>query len=514
MLKNASTSSIKTAIDDDPRAYIAAKKLVEMVDDREELARRLERYFTRREMASDSVDWAEVVDFVREKFSGKPSDMELTKESSRKDAAFEEDESFKMVLKGFDAEVIDLNDPSKIRVVLYAKGAKVFDSPMPVPQEMHDKVIEEVVDYAARAAIDLYESEHNILGQGAGALEVKKAMSNPSCDFLESCNYESWYFQFKGTPYEQEATVLLEELINLRAAHAAKTELAGLVADKERLLSELDKFNMEMLKESKPPVQIMIIQAFSERKACETFDWVDGFIEKFKGHRLEPQVLMKIHALIETQEAIDLSLLRMQEEREVEEGVKKKMNALLVDKAKNEVRSKLPESGIEVAPEMANDIADLMEGVSFDEPLEPMMLEPSMSGLPMPAAEQPKAPVVPFGNPLSIDNMRASSRKYAEKEEDNSPFSVEDWGVELGKVHEGTDPAEVPAEDRIPFQKGEQVKLKKAIDVPGYDILDNTLPKGSIGWVNSEYDGHGDFLNVRFEGGTVLSVPCDMLAKG
>lgn len=63
------TQSIISKIDNDPRSYIGAKKLMDQTGDKIKLAEKLEIYFSRRDGINvDGVNWGKVVDFVYEKF--------------------------------------------------------------------------------------------------------------------------------------------------------------------------------------------------------------------------------------------------------------------------------------------------------------------------------------------------------------------------------------------------------------------------------------------------------------
>jgi hypothetical protein len=396
------------------------------------------------------------------------------------------EDGYTFTSQGYDATVLETDNPDVYHVQLSEGGAQVFEVDIPITLEGEEVLVDDVIDHAARAAIDMYESEKGTLGQGAEPLEIEAKMkrgqalvktSDCGCYWMESCNYSEWLMQLKGTPYEQQAIVLLEELIALQAPGATNTELATLKQQISQVQYELDQLNMERLKTAEPPQQILVIQAFKNlRVSFSGLDWVESFLESFKDHRLEPQAILKVKELIDLEAAIDVAGATEYETWDQQDEVRRQMDALLIEKTKSEVDQKLPQSGIEVAPEMANDIADLMEGISFEEPLEPIVARSA-------------------------------------QDDKKDPFEVEEFGTELGKGHGDLDPAEVPEDVRISFGPGSYVKLKNEVKVPLWGGASKVISKGTKGWVDSLWDGHGDRYYVRTEDGSLFSVDRDDLSK-
>jgi hypothetical protein len=98
--------------------------------------------------------------------------------------------------------------------------------------------------------------------------------------------------------------------------------------------------------------------------------------------------------------------------------------------------------------------------------------------------------------------------KRAEKEdkENDGEYEV----VELGQIHEGLDPAEVPLKD-FPFSIGDKVTLSKAFSMPIWGGGTTELAKGTKGVVRNLYDGHGDAFMVCTEDGQTYCIPTDYL---
>jgi hypothetical protein len=98
--------------------------------------------------------------------------------------------------------------------------------------------------------------------------------------------------------------------------------------------------------------------------------------------------------------------------------------------------------------------------------------------------------------------------KRAEKEdkENDGEYEV----VELGQIHEGIDPAEVPLKD-FPFALGDKVTLSKAFEMPIWGGGTTELAKGTKGVIKNLYDGHGDAFMVTTEDGQTYCIPTDCL---
>lgn len=387
------------------------------------------------------------------------------------------------IVEGYEVEVNETEDSSIYNVILAENGAQVFEMDVPINLEDDNLLIEDVINYAAKAAIDIFEAERDTLGEGAGALEIEANMKSKSqamyCYFLTSCDYEEWFGQMKGTPYEDQAYQLLSQLIELEIPQSTSNELEELYNKKKILQHELDVLNLERIKTSNDFKKVIIVEAVNENKytnrvGYSNLDWIEYFVEKFKDHRLEPQVILKIKELVDIHQAISIAESSENDIWDQREEIRNKMDLLSAEKAKNEIEERLPESGITIAPNMAVDLAELMEGVSFEEPLEPIV---------------------------------------AINKEDEDGFEKEDKFTELGEIHQGIDIAEVPEEERISFGPGNRIKLKRNIEVPMWGGITKEVKKDTVGWIDSVYDGHGERFFVRLEDGSLFSVSRNDLTK-
>jgi hypothetical protein len=106
----------------------------------------------------------------------------------------------------------------------------------------------------------------------------------------------------------------------------------------------------------------------------------------------------------------------------------------------------------------------------------------------------------------SNELTKIGKRAEKEKEENDGEYEV----VELGQIHEGIDPAEVPLKD-FPFAIGDKVTLSKAFEMPIWGGGTTELPKGTKGFIKNLYDGHGDAFMVTCEEGSTYCIPTEYL---
>jgi hypothetical protein len=105
-----------------------------------------------------------------------------------------------------------------------------------------------------------------------------------------------------------------------------------------------------------------------------------------------------------------------------------------------------------------------------------------------------------------LRDAKGKKSKRAEKEENDGEYEV----VELGQIHEGIDPAEVPLKD-FPFAIGDKVTLSKAFEMPIWGGGTTELAKGTKGTIKNLYDGHGDAYMVTCEEGSTYCIPTEYL---
>ena len=129
-------------------------------------------------------------------------------------------ETYSTLVSGFNVELVFNEDGQTADVELFEAGAPVWTTPIdltPFLNDDEDTYTEDLISAAAQAAVDLFESERETLGEGAEALTVEgKTMHKNS--FYRVLEWETWYMSFKGTVYQEQATELLENYLDLGAA--------------------------------------------------------------------------------------------------------------------------------------------------------------------------------------------------------------------------------------------------------------------------------------------------------
>lgn len=289
-----------------------------------------------------------------------------------------------LVLKGFDVVVQpSLEDGDNFEVTLMEGGNEVFNIVIPIPVDEDSEMAysEELINYAAQAAIDIYEADRDTLGQGAGAT-MKESMKKQAC--CVSSEWEDWYLKLKGTAYEEQAVTLLNQYVDSVYSNIdTDLELSNSHNEERRIEYELDMFNLERLKSVDPKQTIIIINA-SSKKACGFYDvsQIQEYMDKFKGCVLEGQAIAKMRELMEVKSKINNLYKSMSEKNDEGTELKAAMNELLLQCVQQGVIESAPSTGMESAPMMANDIAELMEGVDLHAPLEPMIARTKVATLP------------------------------------------------------------------------------------------------------------------------------------
>ncbi len=389
---------------------------------------------------------------------------------------------YETTLRGFDITVMPSpEEGDNFDVYLYEGGNNVYQTTVPLPEDEDGAIEEEeLINYAAQAAIDMYEAARNTLGQGAGATTARKvkAMHRQSC---ESGKWENWYTGLKGTPYEEQATTLLDQYISACYA-TTNEELRDAIADEDKILEELDRLNFERMKKADPRETIIVIgkkaqaqndasqvlgdmeiaeklrayfpyrkylskitdlwlqskgaelsdvygaimeleelkedlkakenkgldisdegdlaetdmmidylyaglnaepletenTVFSPKGASKTayfanVDDIQSYLDGFAGSPLEAQAVAKMKEYLENQVKIRNLQNSVSDGWKVRQDLEAAMEELALQQFQQGVIESAPSTGLESAPAMANDLAELMEGVDLQSPLEPMM---------------------------------------------------------------------------------------------------------------------------------------------
>ncbi len=379
-----------------------------------------------------------------------------------------------LVLKGFDVVVLPSEEEGdNFEVTLSEGGNEVYQVviPIPVDEDSDEAYSEDYIAYAAQAAVDIYEAGRETLGEGAG-VTMKEGRKKQACVTME---WEDWYLKLKGTLYEQQATVLLEQYMELSAPEddSFNQPATNFYADEERIYYELDVLNFERLKATDPNQTVIIINA-SKRTAYRLYSASDiqDFLDKFStcGGDLEIRAIAKVKELLDIRVLIQNQEVVGEDSWEKRQDLESAMNELLLQCIQEHAIESAPATGMGAAPAMAADIAELMEGVEIDAPLESMI---------------------------------AGKKGFEETEEEHL--------VELGEQHEGLDPAEIPLSDRK-FQEGDDVTFSEEYESTTFGGIPYSIPKGTKGTVDSLWDGSGDLvLVVLKDEGSVVRVPMSAL---
>jgi hypothetical protein len=404
-----------------------------------------------------------------------------------------------LVLRGFDAIVYPSEDPGdNFQVILSEGGNEVYDVsiPIPVDEDSDEAYSDDYIEFAAQAAIDWYEAGRGTLGQGAGATMQDTKPTTPSAPAPAapapaapkasrkragaSMEYEDWYMTLKGTKFEEQATVLMEQYMDLyhSAGDSQPSQLTQLYDQERAIMQELDRLNFERMKAADPNETVIVISASSNCKNITAYGLYDAesiqeYLGKFKHSPLEVQAIAKTKELMDVRTLIRNMEKSDSDDWEAQSDMRAAMDELLLQYIHQNALESAPDTGLESAPAMAADLAELMEGVDLNSPLEPMIA--GKQGL-----------------------------------EDVEP--VEDRAEELGDQHEYLDPAEVPLDDRK-FQEGDKVTFSKEYEDVGAGGAVSVVPKGTSAVVNSSWDGAGDLILVVLESGRVVRVPGSALSK-
>ena len=287
--------------------------------------------------------------------------------------------TFKYVVDGFDVELAPSeDDENSLFATIYELGNKVYEIEIPVEEDEEQAINSEpILDYAAQAAVDIFEASRNTLDQGAGAT-MKKNTSIDKKAYCVSPQWENWYAGLKGTAYEEQATQMLEQLMELSAPdHAgSETDTDKLYSQEMQILYELDVLNFERMKKHPAGQTVIIIQG-SRKVALYGVEAIEEYLEKFRGCSLEQEAISKIRELLDVRAAISNANQLDEDRWEQTRDLELAMQELAMQALQESVEATT--SPVEEFPQMAADIEDLMDGVTLEEPLEPMMIAKKMA---------------------------------------------------------------------------------------------------------------------------------------
>lgn len=392
------------------------------------------------------------------------------------------DKKFELKPQGFDVTVQPSDQGDQfLWAEVKENNADVFSADIPIPEVQPGESVQDVVPAVAQAAVDLLEGERNTLGWGAGALEVqgnKKMLIKQAC-LWEISSDEDWFMKFKGTQYEEIAYNLLKEKYNLSLENSQSELLAKLNKELDQIEYELTLLNLERMKSCPANKKIIIIQGALKRSWLGDTEMIQDFMDKFISTKFEIPVVKLVKKYLDLKDNIDRLHEAETDNYMALNEIRNKMSDLEMEALQANIDDILPVSGIDAYPNMANELAPLMEGVSIDEPLMPF-----------------NQPNQFFASKLAFEEVEPVEKRICEK----------------GLVHEGLDPAEVD-KDKFKFQVGDKVSLSKKLECSTVGGLSLTIEKGTSGKIWNDYDGCGDCYMVAFSDGMLLKVPTKHLKK-
>lgn|GEM_PF-3689660 len=452
-----------------------------------------------------------------------------------------------ILIKGFDAIVyVSEEEGDNFEVILAEGGNEVFQItiPIPVDEDSDAAYSEDLIQYAAEAAVDLYEAARGTLGEGAG---VTMKQSKRKRAYITS-QWEDWYMQLKGTPFEEQATQLLEQYIELEYPDTGvEDEFNSLYEQQRAIEKDLDLLNLQRLKSANPKQTVIIINASRKKASFYRASDIQTYLEKFKNcGALEIQAIAGIQELLIIKTKIKNLEGSLDDTWEQQRDLESAMEELLLQHIQQGAIEALPDTGMDAAPAMAADIAELMQTVDLDTPVEPMIARRR-------AQEESKF----YQNMIDAldygSNYEASGRHHTKEDVDewieengretakdlldwykNETFDqdvfggtqheasklkvakrkafeeVEEYLTELGEQHEGLDPAEVSLDDQK-FEIGDKVTFSKKFEDIGHAGVMDEISSGTSAIVESLWDGQGDCFLVALESGRVVKAPVSVL---
>ena len=391
------------------------------------------------------------------------------------------DQEYTMLLFGYDVAIVPSDmGPDYFYVTLHELGAEVFGEDIPIPPIQPNETNEESINNVAQTAIDMFESQRGTLGEGAGAMEasVKKLA------FMWQRDMESFYMKLKGTPYEEMAYNLIERYYEVEVEEAAYVDAASDErAECANIEHQLKMLNLQRMQMSKADTKVIIIQATYKESWIGDAEEIQRFLDKFISSPLEGSVVKLISSYLDLKEVIRKQEMGIEDFWESRSDIRSQMESLEMEALQVNVVEKIPTSGLDAFPAMGEEIAELMDGVAMDEPLEPMS-----------------------------DLMPFTAGKDPEEEDEFIP--VEDRIEELGEFHKGLDVAEVIPPENKSFEIGDEVKLSKEFEVFNVAGALTVLSKGALGVVESLGDGTAENYVVRFlEDQVCIPIPSKILTK-
>lgn len=452
-------------------------------------------------------------------------------------------DTYTLLIRGFDVVIEPSDETDSYHVTVSEGGSLGWEVDVPIDlEQITQSGIEDSEDldgsdalmqYVGNAAVDLFEAQRGTLGEGASAPEVQ-AMKKRS--YYDSLHWEEWYMKLKGTPFEEQATAMLEEYFQLSAqCDEADDVFNDLWAEERKILHDLNMLNLERMKALPAGQTVIIIQGSRPKEACWDSNQLEDYLTCFMGDPMEPQAIAKVRELLDVRDRIN--------NRETPGtdlwAQKNDLENQMFDLSLQALQQNVQVPDIDIESEMAADLAELMNGVDLHAPLEPMEEPPDLIASRSQKLawffdnwkqEMTKVNLIEklgergWGDWLAsqavekyfsgenldeqvtaaiedaLTEMEKAARKVAFEEVEDDEDRVE----ELGDKREGLDPAVMEGE-QFAFNTNEYVQLKEELTVsgPGWGGK-TTYPKGTKGYAETQYDRAGDYYLMRTEDGRAL----------
>jgi hypothetical protein len=209
--------------------------------------------------------------------------------------ADKEDMIYSFVLRGYDVIVTPSDKGPDFYYVSVLEGSKpVFEDDVSL-SEFNNKqmVYQNDCEFAANVAVDMLESSQNRLGEGA-----RVAMKKVSCIW----DLEKVIAKAKGTLFESKVFELADNSLQLESKYLKLKAKSDQLNDAlDALMLDLDKLNVDRLKESPKSQTVIVIQshhyAINAEGLTET-------LRKFRGCKYERQAEQIIKEVIKLEKEI------------------------------------------------------------------------------------------------------------------------------------------------------------------------------------------------------------------
>jgi len=286
------------------------------------------------------------------------------------------DDAYEILLNGFFVSLApNPGRPNYYTVTLEENGAKVYITDIPNVSQDDGEIEEKVLNDIAKAAIDMFEAERGTLGLGAGAKSKKgkKGGKMKKHAYLINCRFDNWYMNFKGTAYEQQAYDMLSKYIDMNYNLSSDTKLNDINKRLGEIEYQLSKLDLERMRKLPMATQIIIVKAagLKKRSYYGEVESIKEYLDRFAGNPMESQAIKLMKQYIELLEEQEIISKEMNAKYNDLYAFEAQMEDLSMGAMYSNVLNRIPTEGLEAFPNMAGDIAELMQGVEMDTPLVP-----------------------------------------------------------------------------------------------------------------------------------------------